>query len=79
MWEEEIFFENCKEYISQISLWIENFDEIALSCTVKEIVANLCFSIFGKNIQYVCVGNAVSKIFQKDVHLLKSTILLTYG
>ena len=25
-----------------------NFDEIALSCTVKEIEANLCFSIFGK-------------------------------
>ena len=29
--------------------WVENFDEIALSCTVKEIKANLCFSIFGKN------------------------------
>ena len=28
---------------------VENFDEIALSCTVKEIEANLCFSIFGKN------------------------------
>ena len=27
----------------------ENFDEIALSCTVKEIQANLCFAIFGKN------------------------------
>ena len=26
-----------------------NFDEIALSCTVKEIEANLCFVIFGKN------------------------------
>ena len=25
------------------------FDEIALSCTVKEIEANLCFAIFGKN------------------------------
>ena len=30
-------------------LWIENFDEIALSRTVKEIEANLCFAIFGKN------------------------------
>ena len=30
-------------------LWVENFDEIALSCTVKEIEANLCFAIFGKN------------------------------
>ena len=28
---------------------VENFDEIALSCTVKEIEANFCFSIFGKN------------------------------
>ena len=29
--------------------WVENFDEITLSCTVKEIEANSCFSIFGKN------------------------------
>ena len=29
--------------------WVKNFDEITLSCTVKEIEANLCFSIFGKN------------------------------
>ena len=28
---------------------VENFDEIALSRTVKEVEANLCFSIFGKN------------------------------
>ena len=31
------------------TLWVENFDEIALSRTVKEIKANLCFAIFGKN------------------------------
>ena len=31
------------------TLWIENFNEIALSRTVKEIEANLCFAIFGKN------------------------------
>ena len=31
------------------TLWVKNFDEIALSCTVKEIEANLCFAIFGKN------------------------------
>ena len=30
-------------------LWVENFDEIALSRTVKEIEANLCFAIFSKN------------------------------
>ena len=31
------------------TLWVENFDEIALSRTVKEIEANLCFAIFGEN------------------------------
>ena len=31
------------------SLWVENFNEIDLSRTVKEIEANLCFSIFAKN------------------------------
>ena len=31
------------------TLWVENFDKIALSRTVKEIQANLCFAIFGKN------------------------------
>ena len=31
------------------TLWVKNFDEIALSRTVKEIEANLCFGIFGKN------------------------------
>ena len=31
------------------TLWVKNFDEIALSRTVKEIEANLCFAIFGKN------------------------------
>ena len=31
------------------TLWVENFDEIALSRTVKEIEADWCFAIFGKN------------------------------
>ena len=31
------------------TLWVENFDEITLSRTVKELEANLCFAIFGKN------------------------------
>ena len=31
------------------TLWVKNFDEIAISCTVKEIEANLCFAIFDKN------------------------------
>ena len=35
--------------IAKNTLWVENFAEIALSRTVKEIEANLCFAIFGKN------------------------------
>ena len=33
------------------TLWVETFDEIALSRTVKEIEANLCFAIFGKKFE----------------------------
>ena len=33
------------------TLCVENFDEIALSRTVKEIEANLCFAIFGKKFE----------------------------
>ena len=33
------------------TLWVENFDEIALSRMVKEIEANLRFAIFGKNLK----------------------------
>ena len=32
-------------------LWVKNFNEIALSHTVKEIEANSCFAIFGKNLK----------------------------
>ena len=32
-------------------MWVENFDEIALSRMVKEIEANLCFAIFDKNLK----------------------------
>ena len=46
-WGGEIFFENCRLH-SLDTLWVENFDEIALSRTVKEIEANLCFAIFLK-------------------------------
>ena len=31
------------------TLCVENFDEITLSLKVKEIEANSCFAIFGKN------------------------------
>ena len=34
---------------SSDTLWVENFNEIALSRTVNEIEANLCFAIFDKN------------------------------
>ena len=46
------FLENCKRVHSLDTLWVENFDEIALSRTVKEIEANLCFAIFGKNSKF---------------------------
>ena len=48
-WEEEFFFRKLPIEHFLDTLWVENFDEIALSCMVKEIEANLCFSIFGKN------------------------------
>ena len=50
------------------TLWVENFDEIALSRTVKEIEAILCFSIFGKN----------SKI-QNGRHFWRGEIFLKIG
>ena len=43
------FFWELLRVPSLHTLWVENFDEIALSRTVKEIEANLCFAIFGKN------------------------------
>ena len=49
-WGGEKFFENCKYYIPLDTRWVENFDEIALSRTVKEIEANLCFAIFAAKI-----------------------------
>ena len=42
-------FRKLQRVHSLYTLWVENFDEIALSRTVKEIEANLCFAIFGKN------------------------------
>ena len=44
----EIFFKIAKNTMLKY-LWVENFDEIALSHMVKEIEGNLCFAIFGKN------------------------------
>ena len=43
----EIFFKIAKNTMLKY-LWVENFDEIALSRMVKEIEGNLCFAILGK-------------------------------
>ena len=48
MWEEENFLKNARGHCSD-TLWVEHFDEIAVSRMVKEIEAILCFSIFDKN------------------------------
>ena len=48
-WGGENFLKIAKIVHSSYTLWVENFDEIALSRTVKEIEAILCFSIFDKN------------------------------
>ena len=44
-------FGNLPRLYCSDTLWFENFDEIALSRMVKEIEANLCFAIFGKNLK----------------------------
>ena len=46
--EGKIFFKLQRVH-SLDTLWVEHFDEIALSRTVKEIGETLCFAIFGKN------------------------------
>ena len=43
------FLRKLQRVHSLDTLWVENFDEIAISRTVKEIEANLCFAILGKN------------------------------
>ena len=48
MWGGENFLKIARVH-SLDTPWVENFDEIALSRTVKEIEANLCFAIVGKN------------------------------
>ena len=49
IFEEGKIFGKLQRLHSLDTLWVENFAEIALSRTVKEIEANLCFAIFGKN------------------------------
>ena len=47
-WEEKIFLKLPRVHFLD-TMWVENFTEITLFCTVKEIEANLCFAIFDKN------------------------------
>ena len=50
--------------------WVENFAEIALSRTVKEIEANLCFAIVGKNSKFKMAAIfGEGKIFLKIVKI----------
>ena len=51
-WGGENFWKITKSTMLADTLWVENFDEIALSGTVKEIEANLCFAILGKNSKF---------------------------
>ena len=54
------------------TLRVENFAEIALSRTVKEIEANLCFAIFGKSRKFKMAAIfGEGKIFGK-LHRLHS-------
>ena len=57
------FFENCRVH-SLDTLWVENFDEIALSRTVKEIEANLARFTKSNPIQAINPMNLHTK-FQK--------------
>ena len=54
--------------------WVENFDEVTLSYTVKKIEANFCFSIFGKNSK---IQNGKRKIWEQEnfLKIAKSTFL----
>ena len=46
----KVIFVKSRRYTLD-TLGVENFDEIPLSRTVKEIEANLCFSIFGEKFE----------------------------
>ena len=59
------FLKSCHIYFLD-TLGVENFDEIALSLTVKEIEAFLCFRIFGENSK-IQNGRHFWKIFGKVV------------
>ena len=55
--------------------WVKNFDKIALSCMVKEIEANFCFSIFGKNLK---IQNGRHFLEEENFFLIAKSTLLRY-
>ena len=64
----EIFLKSCHMYFLD-TLGVENVDEIALSLTVKEIEAFLCFRIFGENSK-IQNGRHFWKFFEKLSYVL---------
>ena len=66
-----IFFFKLPRVHCLDTLWVENFEEMALSRTVKEIEANLCFCIFGEKFKMAAIFGE-RKIFRKlpSVHCL---------
>ena len=64
----ENFLKSCHIYFLD-TLGVENFDEIALSLTVKEIEAILCFRTFLKNLK-IQNGRHFCKFFQKLVQCI---------
>ena len=54
---------------------VKNFDKIALSCTVKEIEANFCFSIFGKNSK---IQNGRHFLEEENFFLIAKSTLVRY-
>ena len=59
-WKVVIYFLN--------TLGVENFDEITLSRTVKEIAKFFCFSILGENLKFKMV--IICENFLKSCHIL---------
>ena len=55
--------------------WVKSFDKIALSCTVKEIAANFCFSIFDKNSK---IQNGHHFWEEENFFLIAKSTLLRY-
>ena len=60
-WRDNFFF---KLVLLREALWVKNFVEIALSCTVFKIQAFLCFTILGENLKIAAIFGE-TKIFSK--------------